>query len=294
MRITTEQEHILDELVCERLSDNAENVTLIQDFESERGALIVNYLKQYGLEEDSEGNTAFYIVKTKKNDLLMFFSLKCGELFDPLFDEEEVTENYEEYLLIEQALRNADIDEETQKKAIHKLKAISKAQGEPIHKVLNYVLRETQNKAKMLKMLDSDKKTEKNENVSRVNKTYPGVELVHFCTNDNAKEAWAALGISRPMGEVIFWRKIVPKFFEVQKIVGCEYVFLFAADLSADRTLINYYNVSLKFEMDGEVGTNKPVYDFACAFMCQKLSSLKKNKEEYFDNFNIDSTDDLI
>jgi len=294
MRITTEQEHILDELVCERLSDNAENVTLIQDFESERGALIVNYLKQYGLEEDSEGNTAFYIVKTKKNDLLMFFFLKCGELFDPLFDEEEVTENYEEYLLIEQALRNADIDEETQKKAIHKLKAISKAQGEPIHKVLNYVLRETQNKAKMLKMLDSDKKTEKNENVSRVNKTYPGVELVHFCTNDNAKEAWAALGISRPMGEVIFWRKIVPKFFEVQKIVGCEYVFLFAADLSADRTLINYYNVSLKFEMDGEVGTNKPVYDFACAFMCQKLSSLKKNKEEYFDNFNIDSTDDLI
>ena len=294
MRITTEQEHILDELVCERLSDNPENDVLIQDFESERGVLIVNYLKQYGLKEDSEGNTAFYIVKTKKNDVLMFFSLKCGELFDPLFDEAEVTENYEEYLLIVQALKNADIDEEAQEKAITKLRAMSKAQGEPLHKVLNHVLKETKTKAQMLKMLNSDKKTEGNENISRVSKTYPGVELVHFCTNDNAKAAWSMLGINRPMGEVIFWRKIVPKFFEVQKIVGCEYAFLFAADLSEDRTLINYYNVSLKFEMDVEVGTNKPFYDFACAFMCQKLSSLKNNEKEYFNNFNIDSTDDIV
>lgn len=294
MRITTEQERILDELICERLSDNSENGALIQNFESERGVLIVNYLKQYGLREDSEGNTAFYIVKTKKNDVLMFFSLKCGELFDPLFDEEEIVENYEEHLLIVQALKNADIDEDAQEKAINKLREMSKAQGVPLHKVLNQVLKETKTKAQMLEMLNSDKKTEGNENVSRVSKTYPGVELVHFCTNDNAKTVWSMLGIKRPMGEVIFWRKIVPKFFEVQKIVGCEYAFLFAADLSEDRTLINYYNISLKFEMDVEVGTNKPFYDFACAFMCQRLSSLKNNEKEYFNNFNIDSTDEIV
>lgn len=294
MRITTEQENILDELVCERLSDNSENDALIQNFKNEKGVLIVDYLKQYGLKEDSEGNTAFYIVKTKNNDVLMFFSLKCGELFDPLFDEEEVAESYEEYILIIQALKNADIDEETQERAINKIKAMSKAQGMPLHKVLNHVLKETKTKSQKLKMLDNDKKAEGNENISRVSKTYPGVELVHFCTNENAKAIWATFGMNRPMGEVIFWRKIVPKFFEVQKIVGCEYAFLFAADLSEDRTLINYYNVSLKFEMDVNVGTNKPVYDFACAFMCQKLSSLKKNEKEYFDNFNIDSTDTIV
>ena len=96
------------------------------------------------------------------------------------------------------------------------------------------------------------------------------------------------------MGEVIFWDKIVPKFFEVQEIVGCEYVFLFAADLSEDRTLINYYNVCLKFEIDEEVGTNKPYYDFACAFMCQKLNFLKKNQRLYFENFNLDEDDDIV
>lgn len=294
MKITTEQERTLDELICERLSDNPQNETLIQDFENEKGVLIVNYLKQYGLKEDSEGNTAFYIVKTKNDDVLMFFSLKCGELFDPLFDEEEVAENYEEYLLIIQALKNADIDEEAQEKAINKLRAMSKAQGMPLHKVLNHVLKETRTKAQMLKMLNSDKKTEGNENISRVSKTYPGVELVHFCTNEKARVVWSALGINKPMGEVIFWKKIVPKFFEVQRIVGCEYAFLFAADLSEDRTLINYYNVSLKFEMDVEVGTNKPFYDFACAFMCQRLSSLRNNENEYFNNFNIDSDDDIV
>lgn len=259
MRITTEQENILDELVCERLRDNPKNGALIQNFENEKGVLIVDYLKQYGLREDSEGNTAFYIVKTKNDTVLMFFSLKCGELFDPLFDEEEVIENYEESLLIIQALKNADIDEEAQENAINKMRLLSKQQGIPLHKVLNYLLSETENKAQMLNMLDSDKKTEENENISRVSNTY-----------------------------------IVPKFFEVQRIVGCEYAFLFAADLSMDRTLINYYNVSLKFEMDVEVGTNKPFYDFACAFMCQKLSALEKNVKEYFDDFNIDSTDDIV
>lgn len=96
------------------------------------------------------------------------------------------------------------------------------------------------------------------------------------------------------MGEVIFWRFIVPKFFEVQEIVGCEYAFLFAADLSEDRTLINYYNVSLKFAIDVPMGTNKPLYDFTCAFMCQKLSMLKENRKVYFDNFNIDINDEIV
>ena len=83
MRITDEQNEMLDELICERLRDNPNSSTLIQNFEKKRGTLIVDYLKQYGLKEDIEGSTAFYIVRNKNNDVLMFFSLKCGELFDP-------------------------------------------------------------------------------------------------------------------------------------------------------------------------------------------------------------------
>lgn len=294
MKITKEQQAILDELVCERLRDNPASEKLIQSFQNEKGSLIVNYLKQRGLDEDSEGSTAFYIVRTKNDDVLMFFSLKCGELFDPLFDEDKVSEGYEEYLLILQALKNAEADSNAQEHAISKLQKLSDDKGIPLHIVLNDILRETKHKAKLLQRLNADKKTEKNEKISRVNRTYPGVELVHFCTNEKCRDVWKKLGFSRSMGEVIFWNKIVPKFFEVQRIVGCEYAFLFAADLSEDRTLINYYNVSLKFEIDDAVGTNKPYYDFACAFMCQKLSSLKENYRIYFENFNLDENEDIV
>ena len=93
------------------------------------------------------------------------------------------------------------------------------------------------------------------------------------------------------MGEVIFWRFIALKFYAVQDIVGCEYAFLFAADLSEDRPLINYYNVALKFEVDVEVGTTKPLYDLACVFMCQRLESMRINRDRYFENFNPDEMD---
>lgn len=272
MKITKEQQSILDELVCERLGDNPDSKNLIQSFQNKRGILIVNYLKHRGLEEDSEGNTAFYIVRTNRNDVLMFFSLKCGGLFDPLFDEKEVSERCEKNLLILQALMNAN----------------------PKHTVINDILKETQRKAKLLQRLYADKKAEQNDKISRVSRTYPGVELVHFCTNECCNGVWEKLGFSRPMGEVIFWNKIVPKFFDVQKVAGCEYAFLFAADLSEDRTLINYYNVSLKFEFDDAIGTNKPFYDFACAFMYQKLQSLKENHRFYFENFNLDANEDIV
>lgn len=294
MKITKQQEEILDSLVCERLRDNDVNSALIQNFENEKGVLIVDYLKRYGLREDREGNTAFYIVKTKDNIVLMFFSLKCGELFDSLFDEVETEENYEESLLIIQALKNVDADDEAQKNAIHYLKTISKTNGIPIHQALNKILHEAKTKEKMLEALKSDKIYEENENIARVNKTYPGIELVHFCTNEHAKEKWKSFNMMHPMGEVLFWKFIVPKFFMVQDIVGCEYAFLFAADLSEERTLINYYDVSLKFKSDVEVATNKPIYDFACAFMCQKLSEMRENVSRYFNNFNLDSSDIAI
>lgn len=294
MKITTEQEQILDSLVCERLSRNQKNYGLIRKFENKKGALIVDYLKQYGWGEDIDGDTAFYIVKTKDNQPLMFFSLKCGELFDPLFDEEETMQNYEEYLLIIQALKNADSDKSAIDEAVSRLKVISRTKELPLYQTIKSILVEKKTKEKLLSSLMSDREMEGNSNISRVSKTYPGVELVHFCTNEKARELWQSFNMGRSMGEVIFWRFIVPKFFAVQDIVGCEYAFLFAADLSEDQTLINYYESALKFKLEEEVGTNKPLYDFSCAFMCQRLSDMRINSKSYFDNFNVDTNDILI
>ena len=290
MRITKEQEKILDALTCERLRDDESNIDLIQNFENKQGELIVDYLKKNGKREDKNGTTAFYVVKTKSGDVLMFFSLKCGELFVP-FDEEEIKSDYQERLILLQAILNSEAEPEEKQSALEQLLSKSIDKGIPAIQVLSKLIKEQKTQNEIIGLLNDDDETEQNVNVARVSRTYPGIELVHFCTNDKAKKIWESYNINRPMGEVIFWRFIALKFYAVQDIVGCEYAFLFAADLSEDRTLINYYNVALKFEVDVEVGTTKPLYDLACVFMCQRLESMRINRDRYFENFNPDEMD---
>ena len=105
------------------------------------------------------------------------------------------------------------------------------------------------------------------------------------------KKKWKLYDIQHPVGEVMFWKYIAPIIYETQERIGCQYVYLFAADASPDGVLINYYNVALKFEKPTNVGTNKPSYDLCCEFMCQEISKLRKNRQEYFDNFNPDDGD---
>lgn len=248
MRITPEQNKILESFKCERLSSEVVNERLIQSFTSKRGSSLVSYFKKFGLSEDREGKTTYYVIKTKEDDILMFFSMKCGALFDPLLDENEVKQDFQRLLTLLQAIENTNSD---------------------------------------------SSESEENDKMFRVQSTHPGIELVHFCANDTIRKKWKAYNLGHSMGETLYWKFIAPKFFEVQNIVGCEYAFLFAADLSEDGSLVNYYDVALKFQKRQDVGTNKPFYDFCCEFMCQGVNEMKKRREAFFENFNAD-VDDVI
>lgn len=81
--ITPEQQARLDSFTCERLSANRDNLGKIQTFHSYQGSRLVNYLRDVGWSEDTRGSTAYYVVKNPQNRVLLFFSLKCGTLFDP-------------------------------------------------------------------------------------------------------------------------------------------------------------------------------------------------------------------
>ena len=73
---------------------------------------------------------------------------------------------------------------------------------------------------------------------------------------------------------------------EALKYVGCQYMFLFAADKSKEEKLVRYYEDQLNFKRPDELATAKPFYDFTCKFMCHEISSLEKEREEFFANFN--------
>ncbi len=290
MQITKDQIDILEKFSCERLSHNQENKNLIKNFKNEKGELLVNYLNQYAWEEDEKGITAYYLVKDPNNQILMFFSLKCGSLFNILLDEMALQQKIN-LLLKKIHTINKEKDNYEKLLAIQLLEQFRTGQNISISEIEQMLKDRYRYTKDILKDVNFDKEKEVNKQIIRVNCTYPGIELMHFCTNDNAKDFWHKCSIKRPMGEVLFWKFIVPIVFKVQNQIGCQYIFLFASDTSQDETLINYYNISLKFEQPDNIGTSKPRYDFCCKFMCQEISKLKENHQEYFNNFNPDDED---
>lgn len=84
MVITKEQIEILDSFSCERLSSNISNRNTINNFYNPKGELLIDYLQKYGWKDDTSGVTAFYLIKSPDNEIIMFFSLKCGVVFKTL------------------------------------------------------------------------------------------------------------------------------------------------------------------------------------------------------------------
>lgn len=291
MQITKEQLDILEQFSCERLSQRPEHKYLLKNSRNEKGSPLVEYLNEKAWEEDENGVTAYYLVKAPDNQVVMFFSLKCGALFDPL-DEAGMKQSVVTAKKLLQAIQNVNKGGDEKLSAIQLLEQYRTGQDISLAEIQR-VVKNGAKANRFLDLLNSDREREENQQIIRVGHTYPSIELVHFCTNDNAKAFWKECSLGHPMGEVLFWRYIAPIIYEIQNQIGCQYAFLFAADASEDGTLINYYNVSLKFEQPNNVGTSKPSYDFCCEFMCQKISDLKKNRQEYFDNFNPD-VDDII
>jgi hypothetical protein len=116
------------------------------------------------------------------------------------------------------------------------------------------------------------------------------------------------------MGETLFWHFIVPKMLEINTLIGCEFVYLFAADPTVNGSLTNYYREKLHFNTMTHLGTIKPSYDLNCFFMGNRLRSLTgpanfvrsrrrsddlwgldHYMQDYFEHFNLDlSADDIV
>ncbi|MCH3987387.1 MAG: hypothetical protein LKE75_11670 [Lachnospiraceae bacterium] len=298
MEITEEQLKLLNSLTCERLSESVYSKKCAEEIVSKRGSQLVGYLQHRGEEEDSSGNTAFYIVRNNDDLPLAFFSLKCGLLFSPsLIDSAESNFNTQQHIIeiLDKGKDESDPQSIALFKSIEDLAVKHNCS-------LQEMIQKLKNQAIITKRMaygyktdyHRDEKTEANKPIYRVHITYPGIEIVHFCTNDNAKEFWLKQKIHHPMGEVIFWWFIMPRLQRVQQIAGCQYAYLFAADSSEDRTLVNYYNVALKFEKPEGIGTSKPRYDFCCELLIQEINKLIAYQTEYFKHFNIDEDTDIV
>ena len=243
MKLTEEQKQKLQCFHCERLSANEANFDLINDFYNAKNNSLVETLQNEAFEDDQNNRIAYYVVKDGDENILFFFSLKCGLLYDEFIEGDRLKEMQSFYAHILQICKD-----ETKKEDV----------------------------ARALHMpVDSDEFTKIfGKNLKNVGKTFPGVEIVHFCANDEYRHVWTDLQIPMKLGSYIFSTFLIPIVQDLTKLVGCEYLFLFAADLTEDEELIKYYQ-TLGFELADEHCAAIPIYDFTCKFMSLKVSELE-------------------
>ena len=280
-KISNTQIQVLDSLVCERLSSDERNLRYVGGFCNFRNPALADVILNEAFEEDQQGSIAYYIIKHKpSNKVLFYFSLKSGMLFDQHLDVKKYEALNDWIQKIEQKTKDTSLTSDEKqlllslKEKIRSHKGLKKGELERL----------SRNDATIF----DDLKLESNSNITHVLKTYSGIELVHFCSNSDADALWESLNMHQPLGAVVFWHFIVPLVLSARKIVGCEYLFLFAADSTDDQTLVEYYRNILSFNDNTERAVAKPVYDFSCKFMYQEVSPLATLRQEFFDNFNFE------
>ena len=279
MRITEEQQEILESLVCERLSRNPANMREIDQFFNSKNDKLVERLLNEAYSEDEEDKIAYYLVKDKEGHILFYFSLKCGQLYDKHLDFDLFKLLGELYDGLLKMKSEPDISQEDSI-------------------VIDKVLEEIRSRKGVLKE-DLKKITKKNQSIEdfekvfkddadKVGATFSGIEIVQFCSNEDSLEYWKKYGVNQKLGVVVFWQFIVPIIIKIKELIGCEYLFLFAADDSEDENLVNYYKSWLKFESSNERSAATPVYDLTCKFLYQETCSLKEKRDTFFKYFNPD------
>lgn len=281
MQITDRQKQLLDSLTCERLSSNEAHLRMIDSFSNGRNGSLEHTLKNEAYGEDENGNIAFYLIKDADNHILFYFSIKCGMLYDRFWEGEKLRKINELFRFLVELEQDPSSTEEDKKTIDSILESIRTRKG-LVKKDLSKISHIKKNQV----INDFEKESE--DNLKRVGKTLAGVEIVHFCTNDNCRQLWEKFNIGQKLGAVVFWHFIIPKICELRKIVGCEYLFLFAADLTPDELLVNYYRANLGFKDSNEHSTAIPLYDYACKFMYQELKDIEIRREAFYTDFNPD------
>lgn len=261
----------MESLHCERLSNNEKNSDYIEGFFAKRNASIPEKLLEVGFDEDSSGANNYYIVKNNSNEVLFFFSLKCGQLHEPYLkkDQQRLFDQFAIFINEKASEANADVNEKKQAQKIQeKLRS-----GNGLTKSdVDFFQGKSELVGKMIQVCNLDQK--------HVLSTAAGVELVHFCANDDKRAAWT---LPEKLGISVFWYFIVPIILEVKELIGCSHVFLFAADITEDETLVKYYK-QLGFVDTKDKVSVYPSYDEFCRFMFRETKDLAIQRQAFLES----------
>jgi len=265
LSITPEQRKVLDSFTCERISTDENNKSLIGLFKYKDGQNLGGYLNLKAFDDDLSKKNAVYFIKNSEGVPFFYFSIKCGMLSDKIIENEVMLNLAKQFKTSKAQLADVKSRKVPEEKKGFFNKFVNSRKN-----VLSHIW---------------DEITGKKGKSIHVNETFSGIELAHFCKNEEKSNDWKALFPDCSMGETFFWRFIVPKIMEAQIILGCQYLYLYAADSSNDASLIAFYK-KLKFEEKNDLLSNKSKYDNLCFFLCQNIAGLESKRNDFFNNFN--------
>ncbi len=262
---------------CEILTSNQINKLLINDFKADDlGRSLEEYLKANAWSEDSDGETKVYLIKDIDNKVALYFSLKCGLLYEPYDYFRLASDELDFVNMLIDALKIKDHE------AINSYIESGYFDAEKTDKLYKIAQERIDIKNEGIELGDD-------ESTLKVHKCYSAIELRHFCKNVNYQTEKRKV----PLGVGLFWEVIVPQIYRITDLVGCKYLYLFAADNTPTkenqhetRKLVQYYKNDLKFEDIQGLTVIKPTYDRSCWGMIQKISDLRKNQEVIWEEFS--------
>lgn len=230
------------------------------------------------LQDDLNGHLASFVVLAPNGVPMLFFSLRCGELFERV-NPEKILVGRRFYDEIMGCMYNPQLSDEQKRYEITLIAGRMQSEGLSIDDVMELTLKQQSIKA--------DEALEVDKDLTRVSEVHPAIEIKFLGKNAAANSYWKSLGLpeEKKMGETLFWVKVVDVICQMMSMVGCEYVYLFAADNEAEGELVQYYRVRLNFGSNSKMSANKPHFDFQSQFLFQSVKDLFAAQQTFIENF---------
>lgn len=267
MKITNDQLDILNSFSVTRLKEDDSLLRDVSAFKNPKNENLVDYLVGDAFDDDSENRCACYVVRNEDGEILCYFSIKCGLLYSE-FEELKKFEKFKNHKIKLMELEQRSDDAQVQE-YIKEIKSKLKEAKEDIERLLG--------------KFDS---TPPNKHVA---KSFSSIELTHFCVNEAYREKWQTYGFSERnrIGSTMFWHVIVRIVEKIRNLTGCEFLYLFAADSTSDRHLVNHYKNMMGLREEMTMSALQPIYDFNCTFLCADIDSLLRARDDFYEDFNV-------
>ena len=326
MTIEEQKRYLFERLKLESLRISEQNKKEILAFEQAKcGSILSDYLKNEAWKDDESGDTKVYLVKDiVENVIVSFFALNCGILYSDLEGislKEEEKEPFERLVKAFQMYNIRNLSdtqrEQADKEYNDALNALEEVVESPDR--FSYLNNQAESKAASKETeRDLFVDTEEKEHATNVHQTFPAIDIKFLCKN---KHYIPKINLDFRLGVYIFWELIVPHVLKTAELVGCKYIYLFAAD-ETDRTviktkkpimftrdydpyaeeeeeeqtvvlkLVEYYKNELKFNYVTKYKVLKPHFERKCFTLVQEVKNLEENRRSIWISHSLEDNED--